>query len=238
MKRYRAEYVAKGIRFGALTCALAVTLCCMGCSTPRYSLKAAPSTTSKVAMIGRFSFLNVDGPSASVAATADVFEFCGSKYLASIIFVTNVSNRRFDLSYDSVEMLYHSRNGVQKLVPLEPESLLKKLAQDRASHESSGNFGTVFLALLAARHDPGANTDFTKVNGTVQNRNSVIQSQSKRESNVIRELDEFLERKDSIEPGSAAGGYVLFPFVQSDSYTLRAMVGGEVQEFNFLLRSY
>ena len=55
---------------------------------------------------------------------------------------------------------------------------------------------------------------------------------------MIRELDRVLLRKDSFQPGWFSFGYVLFPFVKSDSYKLRAAVAGEMHEFAFQLRSY
>jgi len=112
------------------------------------------------------------------------------------------------------------------------------MAKQRTSHDSSRNWGTFFLALASAQHDPGASADIAKVDRTVESRNAVTRLQSQRATDVIRQLERFMLRRQSVEPMSRGGGYILFPFVKSDSYKLQFSVGGESQEFSFTLRSY
>jgi hypothetical protein len=231
-----AEQAAK--ETGCKPFVLLLLLCLASCSSPRYALKPDPVAHSQHTIIGGVDFISSGGTSANLLAAADVLDFFGAKYLLAVVIVSNVSAASFDLSYDALELSTCSGNATTNLAPLEPDNVVKKMAEQRRSHESSQKWGTALLALAAARHDPGGHPDVAKVNSTVENNNAITRSESQQASDVIRSLDTFLLRRRNIEPMSRGGGYVVFPFFKADSYKLHLTVAGERQEFRFLLRSY
>jgi len=220
-------------------CSVLVSLVSLtGCSTPHYALRPAPSVTSHIERIERMDFIKVSGHSADVMASMDVFNILDKRYLLAFINVSNISNAKIEISYDSLDIACRPSSAGKKLAPFEPETLITRLAKERASQESSRNWGTVFLALSAAHHDSGSSTDITKVDRTVENRNADTQSQSSQASKALRFLDESLLRRDKVETATETGGCVLFPFVKADFYKLHVRIGGETFEFDFQLRSY
>jgi hypothetical protein len=225
-------------RFATGWCALVPLLCLAGCSTPRYGLRPVPTEAFQCVAVGGADFLEATGHPATFWVAADVFDFLDSKYLMTAVIVSNASTAPFEISYDSLKMVGFPGGARQTLAPLEPEALVQRMAKERASHNSSRNWGTFLLALAAARHDPGASADIGKVDRTVESHNAVTRLQSQQASDVVRYLDRFMLRRRSVEPMSTGGGYVLFPFVKSDSYNLHVKVGGESRKFSFTLRSY
>jgi hypothetical protein len=135
-------------------------------------------------------------------------------------------------------MLCSSRNAESRLAPLEPEALVARFSKERTSLDTSRGWGTFFLALAAAHHDPGYNTDASKVYRTVENRTAATRSQSHEASEMIRDMDRALIRRWVVTPGLRASGLVLFPFSKADSYKFRARIAGEPHEFLFQLRTY
>jgi len=213
-------------------------LCLMGCASPNYALKPVVRNAAQPIRMNGMDFVRATGNSANILVAADVFDFLKSRYVLAALVVSNTSDAAFEISSSSLEMVCNSRNVESTLVSLEPEALVMRFSKERSAVDSSRGWGTFFLALAAARHDPGDNTDVTKVYNTVETRTVNTRIRSREASEVIRGLDRALIRNQVVPPGGKAGGLVFFPFSKADSYRLRAKVGDENHEFRFQLRNY
>lgn len=221
----------------SLSASAALMVLSVGCSTHQYALRPIPGL-SPIVTHGEMDFIEDFGTSADVCAYANVLSFQNSEFLAATVIVSNRSNAKLEFSYTAMRMTSGSGRATRTLAPIEPETLVEDLAKRRASHESSRNWGTFFLALAAAHHNSGESVDAAKVGATVESRNAVTGFGSQQAADRIRSIDRALLRTQSVDPASDAWGLVVFPFVKSDSYRLRATVAGEMHEFVFRLRSY
>jgi len=124
------------------------------------------------------------------------------------------------------------------MAPVEPDALIAEFSKERRSGESARGWATLFQALAAAHHDPGANVDFGKVSQTVSSGTGANQLQTQDESRKIRTLDRLLIRRGKVPAGAKVWGLVFFRFSQADSYKVRVRIGKEAHEFLFRLRTY
>ena len=215
-----------------------LVLCLLGCSTPHYGVRPKPLDNQQLVTIGKFDLIKEQGHSVVVATSMEVLDFLDKKYLYSWIVITNIAATNIQASFDAATIACKADQNGQKLLPFEPESLIKQLAKERASKEKGRKWGTVFLTMAAAHHAPGESADLAGTQRTAQSRSRETRSQAVSESDMVAYLDRCLLRRGYIAPTKQAAGCILFPFVKSENYTLNVQVCGESLNFNFQLRSY